>query len=580
MESYTVNKAPSIPDVPAELAAYPLWGCWRWEEARKKGNWKKVPIDPRTGKRAKTTDTATWATLTEATTALLEKSGYDGLGFVLTRDDPYTVIDLDKCRDPDPGKVEPWALEIVRRLDSLTFVSPTGTGLHIWVKGTLPVDGFNKRCQGIEGYSSAHYMTFTGEVYCGETIEERQEELGELYRELHPRNEASGTIDTASDVRHDLSKEELLDVGRRMEETGETFSTLYFLGYSGSDPSAADAHLMSMLAFLTGKDPERVEQLFSESALGQRDKWKNRPDYRERTIRHAIKRTRKVYDPKYGGGESKVRCGLRERMAYAMFAHRWKDRAGRADAAATDYFVYGAVLRVGWRANREEVSVSVRQCAEEAGIAILETVSKSLVRLEQDHGLLKKRRRKSKTDGKTGKAATYKIGAVPKVEHTMIDTGRDKLLNQLCLSNGVPLLGSHLIRNTSPDRPHFDKNGRPTPKRVSSPVESIGKVAAWVLDLVHTLRTITGGPVSVCLLHELTGIETRHLKERPLAKLREAALLVQAGEGFATADDIAERLEEEVEISFSSLALHEQKKRHEDQRGLHKVFILYRQGRA
>ncbi|CAA9279748.1 MAG: hypothetical protein AVDCRST_MAG93-3110, partial [uncultured Chloroflexia bacterium] len=45
-------------------------------------------------------------------------------------------------------------------------------------------------------------------------------------------------------------------------------------------------------------------------------------------------------------------------------------------------------------------------------------------------------------------------------------------------------------------------------------------------------------------------------------------------------DDIAERLEEEVEISFSSLALHEQKKRHEDQRGLHKVFILYRQGRA
>jgi hypothetical protein len=261
-----------------------------------------------------------------------------------------------------------------------------------------------------------------------------------------------------------------------------------------------------------------------------------------------------------------------------MFAHRWKEKAGRADAAATDYFVYGAVLRVAHRANREEVSVSVRRCAEEAGIASLETVTKSLARLEQSHKLLKKRKRKSKIGGKAGKAATYKIEAVPIVEHTTIDTGGDNQLNNPCLSRGVPLLGSQQIRNTSPERPQFDKNGRPTPKRVSPPVESVGKVAAWVLDLVHTLWTQTGEPVCVDLLRELTGIETRHLKERPIAKLREAGLIVQVGDGYATPDDIAQRLKEEVEISFSKLALREQKKRHEEQSRLHRVTILHRQG--
>ena len=442
MESYTVNEISTNASVPAELAGLPQWVCWRRKRRRKKDGWSKIPHDPTTGRRTRANDSGTWGTLSEATSALVEERGYDGIGFMLSRDDPYTVIDLDGCRDPKTGGVQPWALHIVRRLDSLTLVSPTGTGLHVWVKGTLPVAGFNKRDQGIEGYSSVHFMTWTGEVYSGGTIEERQEELEELYRELQSEDETTATMGTAADVRHHLTNEELLDVGRRMEGAGPVFATLYDLGYSGSDPSAADAQLMAMLAFLTGKDPERMERLFSESALGQRDKWKNRPDYRERTIRHANKRTRKVYDPAHGDGESKVRHGLRECMAYALFAHRWKEKAGRADAAATDYFVYGAVLRMGYKANREEVSVSVRRCAEEAGIASLETVSKSLARLEQNHGLLKKRKN-AETDGKAGKAATYKIEVIPKVEHMTIGTGGDKLLNHLCLSNGVPLLGSH-----------------------------------------------------------------------------------------------------------------------------------------
>lgn len=53
------------------------------------------------------------------------------VGFVFTRDDPFVGIDLDHCRDPETGKIKPWALEIVAKLNSYSEVSPSGTGLHI-----------------------------------------------------------------------------------------------------------------------------------------------------------------------------------------------------------------------------------------------------------------------------------------------------------------------------------------------------------------------------------------------------------------------------------------------------------------
>ena len=47
--------------------------------------------------------------------------------------------------------------------------------------------------------------------------------------------------------------------------------------------SEADLALCNLLAFWTGGDPARMERLFAQSGL-VRAKWRNRPDYRERTI--------------------------------------------------------------------------------------------------------------------------------------------------------------------------------------------------------------------------------------------------------------------------------------------------------
>jgi putative DNA primase/helicase len=60
----------------------------------------------------------------------------DGIGLVLTEDDPYAAGDLDHCRDPQSGEIQPWAQAIVNRLQSYTEISPSGTGLRILLRPT------------------------------------------------------------------------------------------------------------------------------------------------------------------------------------------------------------------------------------------------------------------------------------------------------------------------------------------------------------------------------------------------------------------------------------------------------------
>ena len=58
--------------------------------------------------------------------------------------------------------------------------------------------------------------------------------------------------------------------------------------------SEADYALAKMLMFWCGNDKTQVERIFSQSVLGERDKW-NRQDYRDRTLKKAV--SARVYKP-------------------------------------------------------------------------------------------------------------------------------------------------------------------------------------------------------------------------------------------------------------------------------------------
>jgi len=162
--------------VPNDLSELDRWAVWRLEG-------RKVPY--RTdGQRASSTAPGDWGELAEARAAL-RKGKYSGLAFALFAEDGLCGIDLDDCLDPE-ANVKPWARGIVERFaDTYTEVSPSGRGLKLWARGSLPANVANVRVEdgGIELYDHARYFTFTGQAFRGAPlqVEDHGEDLKLLY---------------------------------------------------------------------------------------------------------------------------------------------------------------------------------------------------------------------------------------------------------------------------------------------------------------------------------------------------------------------------------------------------------------
>jgi putative DNA primase/helicase len=139
-----------------ELKSFDHWVMWK-AVPRPDGKLDKVPYDAKTGAHASTTDSRTWATFGDAAAAY-QTGGYDGLGFVFSSADPFTGIDLDGVRDPESGELEDWARTAVDRFDGYAEISPSGEGVHIYVKGRVA----SRKNSAIEVYSAARFFTVTG----------------------------------------------------------------------------------------------------------------------------------------------------------------------------------------------------------------------------------------------------------------------------------------------------------------------------------------------------------------------------------------------------------------------------------
>jgi len=249
----------------------------------------------------------------------------DGIGFQLG--DSYTGIDLDDCRDARSGDIEPWAREIIRQLDSYTEISPSGTGIHILAKGTLPPRG--RRKGPVEIYSGGRYLTMTGEHLDGTpgTVEERQTELTDFHAQIFGTEQSSGaTTAGAVPAVNSLSDDEVINRARNAKN-GDKFCRLWSGDSNGyASPSEADLALCMMLSFWTGRDADRIDSLFRLSKLF-RPKWDERRSadgrtYGELTVATAIEGTREVWHqpiaPPNGGSGGNTDPGLIKELADAI----------------------------------------------------------------------------------------------------------------------------------------------------------------------------------------------------------------------------------------------------------------------
>ena len=122
--------------------------------------------------KASTTSPATWGAFAEAVEAyvLLDathrshptRGPIAGIGVVLTTDARVVCIDVDRVLDG--STLDPRAARLVAKCASWTEVSPSGAGLHIFVRGTLPEA---LKGEQFEAYHTDRYICLTGHHWLG-----------------------------------------------------------------------------------------------------------------------------------------------------------------------------------------------------------------------------------------------------------------------------------------------------------------------------------------------------------------------------------------------------------------------------
>lgn len=336
-ESY---KRVQAPPALGELQQYFQWVCYIFVSRGQKIT--KPPINPnvpefpaRKERMADTTDPATWTSYEQAVDRWINAKSYRGIGFVFTATDPFCGIDLDHCIDPTTHTIAPWALHILTLLSSYSEVSAQGTGIHIIVKASLyetaralaiaSSDEVKHKKGDLELYDRERYFTWSNKHIKGtpSTIEERQDQINELYFELFYIEEEDEEDKQQAAIQEQPTSQATLpddDALFTLAENarghnGQLFSQLWrgdLTGYTKKDSneidySRADLALCSILAYWTQKDAGRIDRLFRQSGLyvpeERKTKW-DRParggeTYGEGTIRIAIERCTKVYDPSW-----------------------------------------------------------------------------------------------------------------------------------------------------------------------------------------------------------------------------------------------------------------------------------------
>jgi hypothetical protein len=283
---------PFFQNIPAELKVLPQWVFWKSEI--RDGKPTKIPYCPQEPKRkAEADNPKTWGAFEK----VLSTDGFAGIGYVFFSNDPYCGIDLDKCRNPESGDIEPWAGDIIKQLNSYSEISPSGTGIHIIIKGKLPAG--QRRKGKVEMYDSRRYFTMTGHCLpeLPLTIEDRQTELEALHGEIFGRPQAPPKD---SRPHLELSDRELIDKAHQARNGGK-FAKLWRGEWQGDYPSQSEATaaLLNALVFYCGDDPARVDRLFRQSGL-MRPKW-DRPQtgstWGAIEIQKAVSRATEFYNP-------------------------------------------------------------------------------------------------------------------------------------------------------------------------------------------------------------------------------------------------------------------------------------------
>jgi len=271
--------------------------CWiNWEYQKTVDNkTTKVPL-------GSSTNPKTWHTFH----ALNKDKPF---GIVFRPNQQLLGIDIDHCLVTTPSgeliihhEKEDQILALLDVADTYTEISPSNTGLHVYLRITDPLPLLANKKAPFEVYTSGRFFTVTAKPFTNANVG------GKDVRVVTP-GEAISILSTTG---YPWGKKHLKSIVVEATTPNYDVKELMFNSKNGdairslwqgdttkynNDESSADMALCSHLAFWTRKNAQQMEQLWLESPLGSRDKTQKREDYRLRTIQAAINNTKEVYTP-------------------------------------------------------------------------------------------------------------------------------------------------------------------------------------------------------------------------------------------------------------------------------------------
>ena len=282
--------------VPQALKRLPQWVNYILAP-KDDGRFTKRPVDPHTGRLA------TWGSFDEAVSRVGEivpSGAVAGIGIMFTDTGPDAIfgVDLDHveaeiaaCLSGRGGIVA----EFLSALGSYAEISPSGKGVHILCRGTLPPGG--RRRGNVEMYGSGRFFTVTGNAIGPYTAladgTEAIRALHEKYitgtRSPAPKRPApagetdrtngtdccaslakTGTVQLSSETAQSADDPVPALIARiERSRQGKLFGDLmagHWENYFNSQ-SEADLSLCNILAFWTRCDEVLMDRIFRQSAL-------------------------------------------------------------------------------------------------------------------------------------------------------------------------------------------------------------------------------------------------------------------------------------------------------------------------
>ncbi|KRM08570.1 primase [Lentilactobacillus farraginis DSM 18382 = JCM 14108] len=285
------------------MRALKQWGLFKkiWKPERNK--YTKIPHNAIDGGAGRTNDPNSW---TDYQTALRALKTYDMDGLAFYFANGYVGLDIDHIADElDRFKAGDYQQNTVRDVLTMTKsyveISLSGTGIHAIFKGKIPGD--RRRKGNVEMYESGRFFALTGNTvgrYADHINAPDPQVIKLMYTKFLGKDNVVKLPNHTPIRKNDLSIDEIV---RRAElsKTGKRFKMFMKGGWDGfyTSQSEADMAFANDLAFWTGRDFNKMDEIFRKSSLmrPKYDEKHGKTTYGIGLLNKAINETQETFNP-------------------------------------------------------------------------------------------------------------------------------------------------------------------------------------------------------------------------------------------------------------------------------------------